>query len=79
MNCVCGGCGKVINSNFYYCPWCGYSRLKNDTQASIELEYKRYKSLKNENQRQAIAKMEQQLDELERELSVLVLSTEMAK
>ena len=32
--CICSGCGKLIDNKFYYCPWCGYSRMEAEKQES---------------------------------------------
>ena len=63
--CICSGCGKLIDNKFYYCPWCGFSRMEQEKQFQ-----------KRNNQ---LEKMEEQLDSLEHELSILVLSAEMHK
>ena len=31
---ICSGCGKLIDNKFYYCPWCGYSRVQKETEDS---------------------------------------------
>ena len=33
---VCRGCGRTIDNDFIYCPWCGYSRVASDDSASLE-------------------------------------------
>lgn len=76
---ICDGCGKIIDSKFYYCPWCGYSRVEQEKEDSIQLRYKKFKAKQLENRYNQIEKMEEQLDNLEKELSVLVLSAEMHK
>lgn len=78
-NAVCGGCGKLISSSFYYCPWCGYSRIKQENEDSQNLRYQQFKRKLAEARRNQVEKMEEQLDDLEKELSVLVLSAEMHK
>lgn len=76
---ICGGCGKLIDSKFYYCPWCGYSRVAQDKEEALELRCKQIKDQQLESQFNHIERLGQQLDNLERELSVLVLSAEMHK
>lgn len=78
-NAVCGGCGKLISSSFSYCPWCGYSRINQSNEDSLELRYQQFKRKQAECRRSQLEKMEEQLDTLEKELSVLVLSAEMHK
>ena len=41
--CICGGCGKLIDKRFYYCPWCGYSRVVQEKDDSAELRYAKFK------------------------------------
>ncbi len=77
--CICGGCGKLIDQRFYYCPWCGYSRVEKENEASAQLRYEKYKEKMYEKRYNQIERMEEQLDSLEKELSILVLSAEMHK
>lgn len=73
---VCGGCGRSVDSNFRFCPWCGVSRTssKNEKEAEEEL------NIDIENKRlEKFDEMESRLEQLEEELEVLVLSAEMAK
>ena len=77
--CICNGCGKLIDSKFFYCPWCGVSKVKNDTVEAIELQVKQYKQKKQDDRIQQIQKMEEELNSLEKELSVLILSHAMAE
>ena len=76
---ICDGCGKLIDKSFYYCPWCGYSRVEQEKETSLQLRYKKYKAKQVEKRYNQIERLEEQLDNLEKELSVLVLSTEMHK
>ncbi len=77
--CICGGCGKLIDKRFYYCPWCGYSRVEKEKEDSTELRYTKFKERMMERRYNQLEKMEEQLDSLEKELSILVLSAEMHK
>ena len=77
--CICGGCGKLIDKSFYFCPWCGYSRTEQEKQDSAKLRYAKFKEKQFEKRYNQIEKMEEQLDSLEHELSILVLSAEMHK
>ena len=77
--CICNGCGKLIDSKFFYCPWCGASKVKNDTVEAIELQVQQYKQKKQDDRIQLIQKMEEELNSLEKELSVLILSHAMAE
>lgn len=77
--CICGNCGRTIQSQFFYCPWCGESRTKQQTEEADERLSKRICEIRDRKRYDQLEKMEEQLDNLERELSVLVLSAEMAK
>lgn len=77
--CVCGGCGRTIDSEFIYCPWCGQSKLKNDDKAAFDLVFKNLEKKQAENRERRLASLEKKLDDLEQDLSILALSAEMAK
>ena len=77
--CICSGCGKLIDKRFYYCPWCGFSRVVQEKDESAELRYAKFKEKQFQKRNNQIEKMEEQLDTLEHELSILVLSAEMHK
>lgn len=76
---VCGNCGKLINAEYHYCPWCGFSRIQQYNKTSINLRYEQFKKLLQEKRRRQLMEMESRLNDLEKELSVLVLSAEMHK
>lgn len=75
---VCNGCGRTIEKKFLYCPWCGYSRVANE-EDSLELLFNCYEENQKDNRRKQLYELERQLNDLEQELSVLVLSAEMHK
>ncbi|MBP3741553.1 MAG: hypothetical protein K5786_10405 [Treponema sp.] len=77
--CICGGCGKILENSFHYCPWCGFSRIEEEKKQSIDMKYEQYKEKYLESRSAQIEKLSSQLENLEKELSVLVLSAEMAK
>lgn len=76
---VCGGCGRTIDSKFIYCPWCGFSKIENGKDVSLEDMFLKYEETRKAMRRKQLYEMEKELDELENELSVLVLSAEMHK
>lgn len=77
--CICGGCGKVIEDAFRYCPWCGYSSIEEQAHRAMDAKYAQYKEKFLENRFAQIEKLSNQLDNLEQELSALALSSEMHK
>lgn len=78
---VCKGCGRTMDTEFLYCPWCGYSRMAHNQIEDDSLEdlFARYEKLQKDTRRKHLQEMGRQLDELEKELNVLVLSAEMHK
>ena len=74
---ICKDCGKLIDSTFLYCPWCGYSRIRRNEKTSANLRYLEFLRQQEENRKRQLRQMENQLNDLEKELSVLVLSAEM--
>ncbi|MCQ2576305.1 MAG: zinc ribbon domain-containing protein [Treponema sp.] len=75
---VCSGCGRTIDGKFVYCPWCGISRVSK-REEPLDLLFNHYEENKKMERRKQLANMERQLEKLEEELSVLVLSAEMHK
>ena len=76
--CVCKGCGRTLEKKFVYCPWCGCSRVT-DNEESLDVLLNHYEENRREQRRRQLYEMERELDDLEEELSVLVLSAEMHK
>ncbi len=76
--CVCKRCGRTLEKRFVYCPWCGCSRVA-DSEDSLDVLLNHYEENRREVRRRQLHKMERELEDLEEELSVLVLSAEMHK
>ena len=76
--CVCKGCGRTLDKKFLYCPWCGYSRVSHDEE-SLDVLFIQFEENRKDVRRKQLHEMERQLEDLEQELSVLVLSAEMHK
>ena len=75
---VCKGCGRTLNKDYLYCPWFGISRVSNDKE-SLEMMLNHYEENRKDVRRKQLYEMERELEDLEQELSVLVLSAEMHK
>ncbi|MBQ5999040.1 MAG: hypothetical protein IJL70_06175 [Treponema sp.] len=78
MTRVCTGCGRNIDKEFVYCPWCGEQRVFHD-QEYFDMIYERYSVNHNEQRNKQLNAVKERLEELEQELNVLVLSAEMHK
>ena len=76
---VCQGCGRTIQKDFLYCPWCGFSKVSEAKEDSLDVLFNKFAQLKKDSRRKQLSAMEQKLDDMEKELSVLELSAEMHK
>lgn len=76
---ICRGCGRTINTEYLYCPWCGYSRIEESANDSLDVVFKRLETMQSEHRENKIEELHTQLEELEKELDTIVLSTEMHK
>ena len=76
--CVCGCCGRTIDNDFLYCPWCGQEKM-HDKKDSFEAIFKNLEEKQAEDRARRVVALEQKLDALDRDLSILALSVEMAK
>lgn len=77
--CVCRSCGRTIEKEFIYCPWCGLSRINNDDKESLDHVFAQLEEKQTIDREKRVMALEKTLDELEKDLDILVLSVEMAK
>ncbi|MCH5290972.1 MAG: hypothetical protein J1D88_04310 [Treponema sp.] len=75
--CVCKCCGREIDGEFLYCPWCGESRLLPVERGSMEAVFAQQEHMHVRQKEACIEQLKGKLDELDRELSCLALSVEM--
>ena len=76
--CVCGCCGRTIDKESLYCPWCGQEKM-HGKKDSFEAIFKNLEEKQAEDRARRVVALEQKLDALDRDLSILALSVEMAK
>lgn len=74
---ICESCGRTINSEYLYCPWCGESRLDPEDKESMNAVVQRLLEIQKEDKEKQLEAMKNKLDALDRELSNLALSVEM--
>lgn len=77
---ICKDCGRTVNENYIFCPWCGKSkadRIANMSEKELLIET--IKKKRYEEQTIKIMELNKKLEALERDLSILVLSAEMHK
>lgn len=79
MTNVCSGCGREIEKNFLYCPWCGIQLIKKESREYQNLFFEQVEQKRRTEQEQKLQNVGKQLDELEKELDVLVLCAELAR
>ena len=79
MTNVCSGCGREIEKNFVYCPWCGIQLIKKESREYQNLFFEQVEQKRRTEQEQKLQNVGKQLDELEKELDVLVLGAELAR
>ncbi|MCI6180612.1 MAG: hypothetical protein SPF11_05325 [Treponema porcinum] len=79
MTNVCSGCGREIEKNFVYCPWCGIQLIKKESREYQNLFFEQLEQKRRTEQEQKLQNVGKQLDELEKELDVLVLCAELAR
>ncbi|MDE6068582.1 MAG: hypothetical protein K2F89_06495 [Treponemataceae bacterium] len=71
--CVCGGCGRTVEKNYVFCPWCGHSRVCDD-DAKEAADSVQEMNVEERIERRAarLDEMEKKLDALEKELKILI-------
>lgn len=75
--CVCASCGKTLESDFLFCPWCGTSAIDGSLpDERLEAACRRVSALQLRNARDRIARMEDELGELESALSLLLAGSQ---
>ena len=79
MTNVCSGCGREIEKNFVYCPWCGIQLIRKESREYQNLFFEQVERKRRTEQEQKLQNVGKQLDELEKELDVLVLCAQLAR
>ena len=79
MTNVCSGCGREVEKNFVYCPWCGIQLIRKESREYQNLFFEQVERKRRTEQEQKLQNVGKQLDELEKELDVLVLCAELAR
>lgn len=70
---ICHGCGRTIESAFAYCPWCGCAASTDGMLShQVDLVCERVELKQKEYTSSRIQRMENELGELENELSLLL-------
>lgn len=75
--CVCRSCGKTIDSEYIYCPWCGCSRLAQGARGALDTVFLRLEEKQAIDRESRVRRLEQELSVLEKDLDMFVLGAEM--
>ncbi|MCF0241040.1 MAG: hypothetical protein HUK25_00285 [Treponema sp.] len=76
---ICACCGRTLDAAFVFCPWCGKSRVSVKDESSVSVLSQSRQEKKDIDQLEKIEEIGKRIENLEKELSVLVLSVEMSK
>lgn len=76
---VCGGCGRMIEKQFIYCPWCGAAQIKKECHEYQERFFEQAEERQRTKREKQLQTVEKKLSSLEKELDVLVLSAALAR
>ncbi len=75
--CVCRGCGRSIDSEFLFCPWCGCEQMQVIVpEQVVDAVFNRIEGLCIKNRTQQISRMERVLNDLDEELAQLIAASE---
>nr|MBP3280971.1 hypothetical protein [Treponema sp.] len=70
---VCKNCGRTIESDFFYCPWCGFQKKEPALKSELEDEvFDKLESQQVAGIEKRICEMKEKLDELERDFASFV-------
>ncbi|HPX25628.1 MAG TPA: hypothetical protein PLG87_02380 [Treponemataceae bacterium] len=75
--CVCRFCGKTIESQYLYCPWCG--ELLHESTHLAEIVNQVFDSVEEKETGKRIEKIGQTLDILEKEITLVIHTMESKK
>lgn len=73
---VCLGCGRTINKDYLYCPWCGLEKEDHKLE-SLDSVFEKLEALQYKDKIKHIDKLEAELANIERELDNFTLSMEL--
>lgn len=74
---VCKDCGRTIDKDYIYCPWCGLSQIEQKVQnPDFDDVFSRIEEIQNKGCEIQINKIEKKLEALEKDLSSILTVTE---
>ena len=76
---VCRSCGRTIDSEYLYCPWCGLERVPVEERVPLDGVFEQLEEKQGTDRSSRLRRLEQELALLEKDLDVLVMSAELHK
>lgn len=76
---VCKVCGRTIEKEFVYCPWCGESQvvaLADSFDSVLDSAFEKIEDLQTTNRTKRMKQIDTSLCSLEKELSELIPSSQ---
>ncbi|WP_407429323.1 hypothetical protein [Treponema sp.] len=69
--CVCNNCGKTIEKDFIYCPWCGKENAEGDDKSVLENVFNQLEVKQTNDRQSRVKKIESKIAEIEKGLDEL--------
>lgn len=70
---ICHSCGRTIDSAFPYCPWCGAAvESASPLARQFDEVFGRLETMQQRHAQSRIVRMESELGEIEKELSLML-------
>ena len=66
--CVCNHCGKTIERDFLYCPWCGKENAEPSDKAVLDNVFGQLEEKQASDRSSRVKKIESKIEEIERGL-----------
>lgn len=72
--CICNHCGKTIERDFVYCPWCGKENTEPSDNTVLENVFSQLEVKQANDRNSRIKRIESKIAEIERGLDELSMS-----
>lgn len=72
--CVCKQCGKTIERDFIYCPWCGKENAEPSDRAVFENVFSQLEVKQANDRNLRVKRLENKIAEIEKSLNELGIS-----
>ena len=72
--CVCNNCGKTIEREFHYCPWCGKENVEPSDASVLENVFAQLEVKQANDRNSRIKKIESKIAEIDKGLNELGIS-----